>query len=73
MRVLFFLFEICAAHESLHGPNRRLPQRSDSVAIGAIADAAAARSRLRDQGKQDEAHCSLRSTAGSPKALTRSI
>jgi predicted ATPase len=41
---------------SLHGPNRRLPQCSDSVAIGAIADAAAARSRLRrDQGKQDEA------------------
>jgi predicted ATPase len=33
-----------------------LPQCSDSVAIGAIADAAAARSRLRDQGKQDEAH-----------------
>jgi predicted ATPase len=37
------------------GQNRRLPQFSDSVAIGAIADAAAARSRLRDQGKQDEA------------------
>jgi hypothetical protein len=37
------------------GPNRRLPQCSDSVAIGAIADAAAARSRLRNQGKQDEA------------------
>ena len=41
--------------KSANGPNRRLPQCSDSVAIGAIADAAAARSRLRDQGKQDEA------------------
>jgi len=40
------------------GPNRQLPQCSDSVAIGAIADAAAARSRLRDQGKRDDA-CDL--------------
>jgi hypothetical protein len=37
------------------GPNRRLPKCTDSVAIGARADAAAARSRLPDQGKQDEA------------------
>jgi predicted ATPase len=40
---------------SLPGPNRQLPQRSDSVAIRAIADAAATRSRLRDQGNRDEA------------------
>jgi predicted ATPase len=32
-----------------------LPQCSDSVAIGAITDAAAARSWLRDQAQQDEA------------------
>ena len=38
------------------GPNRQLPQCSDSVAIRAIADAAATRSRLRDQGNRDEAH-----------------
>ena len=42
-------------HESESGPNRQLPQCSDSVAIGAIADAAATRSRLRDQGKRDDA------------------
>jgi predicted ATPase len=40
---------------SARGPNRQLPQCSDSVAIRAIADAAATRSRLRDQGNRDEA------------------
>src|SRR5580704_13398583 len=40
---------------SLIGPNRQLPQCSDSVAIRAIADAAATRSRLLDQGNRHEA------------------
>ena len=32
------LLEICAVHESLHGPFRRSPPRTILVAIGGIAD-----------------------------------